>query len=229
MSLANIIILPFYYIAGDKTFNYIVTKDYVSACAIQSMCNIIYLSTNINISSVVLPLFAVANLFVIFLYFKFKCKNLDYELFRNICLIFIVSSLFSGHLEQSLIFTFFFAACILLSTKKYNHLYLSLVVIPILIYSVIYRWTVPYTPLDKLLLLVMLGIATISSYLKFGKAFALIIFSLLLFGVVMANPLSILLPDIDIDISHFKVIQERFGDHIQSGKDFVGSDPHRSG
>ncbi len=68
----------------------------------------------------------------------------------------------------------------------------------------------------------MVGIATALAYIKFNKSFALVIFSLFLFEVVMANPLTVILPDVYVDISSFTVIRERFGDHITSGKDFLG-------
>jgi hypothetical protein len=109
----------------------------------------------------------------------------------------------------------------------------SLTIISLILFSMIYRWMfVNYTWLDRALLLVAVFLAPIGTFYSlnwlkksYRNVWVLLVFAIIMFDELHAAPLVILpmekIADKLIDTSKMKVVMELYGDHIDSKSKFL--------
>jgi len=236
-----IFLSPFILIAGpEKALYYIFGSPITTKQegGYMGFCNIFNYITNINVDFLVMPILISSYLVTISLFFIQKLKNYEMELFRNITLLWIASLVFGGMLisvYQYLVFVFLIVFLGLKFKRKKLIIKqwvfgLFLIFASLLIYSIIYRWSVvEYSNIDRILLLSItitspLGVFLLLNNLKMNYRiiWSFIILAVVMWDTVHAAPLLVLpLENVAnqlnqfIDINRFTLVQSLYGDHIQ--------------
>ncbi len=154
-----------------------------------------------------LPFMLFGIFFAIFYMLKFRIQNKEYELFRNVFLIFFVISLFAKTGDNS-IFIGIMPSVVFLFALEYSGKFrmsrteitgIILVLASIVIYSDIYRWRIDYSSGQKLLLALAILFSFAGTYLtliksEFKFSWSLIILSIAAYTTTHADLLMLLGP-----------------------------------
>jgi len=239
-----IFLSPFIYLAGWEKSTYYI---FGSGDALQqtggamSFYNIFAYVTDVRIDFLLAPLLILSLLTTFCLFFLYSLKNREIELFRNFALLWTVALLFSGELSGPYPYLIIPYLLIILGrnfeskeliTRRWLF-GLSLILISLLIFSIIYRWgIIQYTIFDRVLLLTAVILAPLGTYnilhnvkKNYKLVWTVIILASIMFEELHAAPLVILpmekLADKLIDTSKMKIVMELYGDHIDSKSKFL--------
>jgi len=239
-----LLIVPFVMIAGLEnamySFTALIKSDYTSSGTMSIYVVFKYIF-NIDIDSLSKYFLVAGYLVTFYLIIKHPLKNLEIELQRNILLVFICIVLF-GIWIASYYIGFLFPFIFLLfgnhiknfkQMKKQWLFGVSLTIISLILFSMIYRWMfVNYTWLDRALLLVAVFLAPIGTFYSlnwlkksYRNVWVLLVLAIIMFEELEAAPLVILpiekIANKLIDTSKMKVVMELYGDHIDSKSKFL--------